>query len=156
MSERQEAAKSPWKRRFIILFIITVGIPALLVIWLVQRFGGDVPVDYDSPTEHFKYGSTGGEHEMGFPYWIWRVLPVVFADHLPNRAQGYAALGVYWEPGAPVPVGLRSSVWVRSTASPPIAHSAIRARIACAPKSPRIWPRPAPEPASIRKPTSAS
>ena len=61
MSERQEAAKSPWKRRFIILFIITVGIPALLVIWLVQRFGGDVPVDYDSPTEHFKYGSTGGD-----------------------------------------------------------------------------------------------
>ncbi|MCB1966758.1 MAG: cytochrome c, partial [Candidatus Accumulibacter sp.] len=98
MSERQEAAKSPWKRRFIILFIITVGIPALLVIWLVQRFGGDVPVDYDSPTEHFKYGSTGGEHEMGFPYWIWRVLPDVCPQYLPGK--GYRSLGMVFEKNA--------------------------------------------------------
>ena len=61
-----DTAKSPWKRRFIILFIVTIVLPLLAVIWLVQRFGGDVPVDHASPTEHFKYGSTGGEHD-GFP-----------------------------------------------------------------------------------------
>ena len=48
-------------------------------LYLFQRFGGDTPVDYASNEEHFKYGSTGGEHEMGFPYWIWRALPQVCA-----------------------------------------------------------------------------
>ncbi len=90
-----DAAKSPWKRRFIILFILTVVLPMLAVVWLVQRFGGDVPVDYASPTEHFKYGSTGGEHEMGFPYWIWRVLPDVCPQYLPGK--GYQSLGMVFE-----------------------------------------------------------
>ncbi|HRF04352.1 cytochrome c [Accumulibacter sp.] len=90
-----EAAKSPWKRRFIILFIITVVLPVLTGVWLWQRFGGDVPVEYASPTEHFKYGSTGGEHEMGFPYWIWRVLPDVCPQYLPGK--GYQSLGMIFE-----------------------------------------------------------
>jgi hypothetical protein len=70
-------------------------LPVLAVVWLVQRFGGDVPVDYASPTEHFKYGSTGGEHEMGFPYWIWRVLPDVCPQYLPGK--GYQSLGMVFE-----------------------------------------------------------
>jgi mono/diheme cytochrome c family protein len=93
-----EAAKSPWKRRFIILFIITVVLPVLAVVWLWQRFGGDVPVDHASPTEHFKYGSTGGEHEMGFPYWIWRALPEVCPQYLPGK--GYQSLGMVFEKNA--------------------------------------------------------
>ena len=44
--------------------------------------------------DHFKYGSIGTEGRVGIPYWIWRVLPAVFADKLPNRpGQGYERLG---------------------------------------------------------------
>ncbi len=72
-------------------------------LYLFQRFGGDTPVDYASNEEHFKYGSTGGEHEMGFPYWIWRALPQVCAEHLPGP--GYESLGMIFEPGKELPVG---------------------------------------------------
>lgn len=44
--------------------------------------------------EHFKYGSIGTEGRVGVPYWIWRVLPAVFEDKLPNRpGEGYERLG---------------------------------------------------------------
>jgi mono/diheme cytochrome c family protein len=51
--------------------------------------------------DHFKYGSIGTEGRVGLPYWIWRVLPIVFEDKLPNRpGQGYERLGFMSE-GAP-------------------------------------------------------
>jgi len=44
--------------------------------------------------DHFKYGSIGTEEGVGLPYWIWRVLPVVFEDKLPRRpGVGYERLG---------------------------------------------------------------
>ena len=95
MNDPLEALESPWKGRFLILFVVTVGIPALVGLALLKRFGGDVPVDYASPIEHFKYGSTGGEHEMGFPYWIWRALPEVCPKYLPGK--GYRSLGMVYE-----------------------------------------------------------
>jgi mono/diheme cytochrome c family protein len=95
MNDVQTPMESRWKRRFLILLPVIVAIPIILVAWLAIRFGGDVPVDYDSPVEHFKYGSTGGEHEMGFPYWIWRVLPAVCPQYLPGK--GYQSLGMVYE-----------------------------------------------------------
>jgi mono/diheme cytochrome c family protein len=59
---------------------------------------------FDSIEEQFKYGSVGIESEEGIPYWIWQVLPRVFADKLP-RPGGYAAFGFLWEPGKELPVG---------------------------------------------------
>ena len=95
MNDEREQAASPWKRRFTLLFLIAVALPLLLGLILLKRFSGDVPVDYASPTEHFKYGSTGGEHEMGFPYWIWRALPEVCPQYLPGK--GYQSLGMVYE-----------------------------------------------------------
>jgi len=44
--------------------------------------------------EHFKYGSVGTEVGVGLPYWLWRVLPTVFADKLPDRpGTGYEKIG---------------------------------------------------------------
>jgi mono/diheme cytochrome c family protein len=52
----------------------------------------------DDILSHFKYGSVGTEARVGLPYWIWRVLPIVFADKLPNRpGQGYERLGFILE-----------------------------------------------------------
>lgn len=59
---------------------------------------------WDTPSSlaHFTYGSVGIEAEEGLPYWIWQVLPRLFADRLPR---GYAGLGFTWEPGQELPVG---------------------------------------------------
>ena len=85
MLPHAEPPEPRWKRRFMVLFALAVLLPASLALWLVGRFGSDVPVDYVDPVEHFKYGSTGGEHEMGFPYWIWRALPEVCGHYLPGH-----------------------------------------------------------------------
>ncbi|MFD1691454.1 hypothetical protein ACFSHR_07560 [Azotobacter chroococcum] len=53
-----------------------LGRTLLLLPWILLVLGGlyaalrflpDVPVRYSDPVEHFKYGSTGGERESGFP-----------------------------------------------------------------------------------------
>jgi hypothetical protein len=57
---------------------------------------------------HFKYGSVGTEATVGIPYHLFRVLPVVFADKLPNRpGTGYERLGFVYEANPPrgLPVG---------------------------------------------------
>jgi mono/diheme cytochrome c family protein len=57
----------------------------------------------DTPPEenildHFKYGVLGTEENVGVPYWIFRVLPTVFADKLPNRpGNGWEKIGFIQE-----------------------------------------------------------
>ena len=59
-------------------------------------------VAQDDILSHFKYGSVGTEVSVGLPYPIWRVLPVLFADKLPNRpGQGYEKIGFIFENNAP-------------------------------------------------------
>jgi hypothetical protein len=54
----------------------------------------DDAASFPDIVDHFKYGSIGTEEGVGLPYWIWRVLPVVFEDKLPNRpGTGYERLG---------------------------------------------------------------
>ena len=59
---------------------------------------------YEGIEDHFKYGSTGGERESGFPYWIFQAMPQVCAHHLPGT--GYASLGFIYEPDKDLPVGM--------------------------------------------------
>jgi hypothetical protein len=60
--------------------------------------------------EEFKYGSIGAEAEQGIPYWIWQVLPRMFADKLPPG--GFGALGMISEPGHDTPIGFsKKTVW---------------------------------------------
>ena len=83
------------------------GLIALVLLGLLGaaiRFLPDSPVTYDDPVEHFKYGSTGGERNMGFPYWLWQVLPEVCPELLPGK--GYESLGFIFEPGRDLPVGM--------------------------------------------------
>jgi hypothetical protein len=88
----------PWRQRFWILLAIVVGVPLLIGIMLAMRFLPDRPVTYANIEDHFKYGSTGGERNAGFPLWIWKALPVVFADKLPqNGGVGYEAFGMIYE-----------------------------------------------------------
>jgi Cytochrome C oxidase, cbb3-type, subunit III len=59
----------------------------------------------NDPLQIFDHGSIGNETQQGLPYWIWRVLPVLFPEYLPGNQDGYGALGLYWVPGEELPVG---------------------------------------------------
>ena len=73
---------------------------------LLGRFSADTPVAYKDDLDHFKYGSLGSEHEFGVPYWIWRVLPELFADKLPQPGRGWESVGFVFEKGKNLPVGM--------------------------------------------------
>ena len=61
----------------------------------------------DNIVEHYKYGILGTEGRVGVPYWIFRVLPIVFADKLPNRpGNGWEKIGFLFEkPDSDHPIG---------------------------------------------------
>lgn len=59
------------------------------------------PAIYDDPEEHFKYGGIG--LKQGFPFYLWTVMPEVFADLLP-RPGGWEVFGLIDE-GRGYPVG---------------------------------------------------
>ncbi|MBV9578856.1 MAG: cytochrome c [Chloroflexi bacterium] len=75
----------------------------------------NAPERYRDPAQHFEYGSIGADSQGnsndpdggGVPYAIWRVLPTVFSDKLPNRpGVGYARFGfIYETPTSPRPIG---------------------------------------------------
>jgi RoxA-like, cytochrome c-like len=93
-----------WSRIGLVLLIAPTVILVVLGVYLAVRFGSDVPEVYADIEEHFKYGSTGGEHESGFPYWIFQAMPQICSKHLPGR--GYQSLGMIFEEGRSLPVGM--------------------------------------------------
>jgi mono/diheme cytochrome c family protein len=96
--------RSTWIGLFFVLLLLPAVGLLVAVVYLAARFGADTPVTYDSIEEHFKYGSTGGERESGFPLWIWQALPQVCPEHLPGK--GYASLGMTYEKGKDLPIGV--------------------------------------------------
>ena len=106
------SATTPLRRKLRLLWRLLIVAPWLLFLvaglYAATRFLPDRAVTYADPVQHFKYGSTGGERESGFPYWIWRALPQVCADQLPAArwTLGYAALGLIYEDGHDLPIGV--------------------------------------------------
>src|SRR5918993_3250115 len=85
------------------------GLGALIFAWSAS---GQTAADI---VTEFKYGSVGTEETVGVPYWVWRVLPEVFPDKLPNRpGDGYARLGfIYETPASDLPIGAsRGAGWL--------------------------------------------
>ena len=93
-----------WTRILFLLLALPTLAAGVLGLYLWHRFSGDTAVEYDDIEQHFKYGSTGGERESGFPYWIFQALPQVCSEHLPGK--GYASLGLIYEDGKDLPVGM--------------------------------------------------
>ncbi|MFC3551594.1 hypothetical protein ACFOLC_11300 [Lysobacter cavernae] len=99
-----------FNRRWVRWLALALTLPTLLLaafgvygLYLLNR---NSAVTYADAAEHFKYGSTRGEMESGLPYWIWQVLPRVCGQHLPDPARGYASLGLIYEDGKDLPVGM--------------------------------------------------
>jgi len=101
------AQQQPPKRQAIIKWIrvIVVGVVGAIAaaLFFLLPLISNSPVDYANIEDHFKYGSIGSEPVNGVPYWIWKVLPELFADKLPDR--GYTSLGFIQEPGKDLPIG---------------------------------------------------
>jgi hypothetical protein len=66
---------------------------------LMWRLSIDRPEIFADPVAQFKYGSTGGDKNFGFPYPMWEAMPVLFKRFLPEGRQdeGWAALGFIYE-----------------------------------------------------------
>lgn len=94
------------KKRFLIklaaVAVLLVGALGFTAWYYLFR---EVPTYYPLAEDNFKYGSLGNEQTDGIPYWIWLVLPRMFPEKLPG-AGGYVSLGVVWEEGKEMPVGL--------------------------------------------------
>src|SRR5215218_5059239 len=95
------------RRRLAIALVIVLAVAAAVAVPAYGFFTRDEPATYESPVEHFEYGSIGAEQERGVPYYIWAVLPTVFHDLLPaGPGEGYERFGFIFEPGHDRPIGL--------------------------------------------------
>ena len=81
-------------RRFKLVVLVFLLILGAIVFWM---FVPEKPVDYTDIHDHFKYGSIGSEAGKGMPYRIWKVLPAMFPQYLPDAKTGYASLGFVYE-----------------------------------------------------------
>ncbi|HYH68972.1 MAG TPA: hypothetical protein VD866_30035, partial [Urbifossiella sp.] len=93
-----------WLRRLLVLVVLLAAGGGLAAYCLVFR---QVPQQFESLDDEFKYGSIGTEESDGIPFWVWLVLPRVFPDLLPKDSTGgYTAFGFVWEEGKETPVGI--------------------------------------------------
>lgn len=102
----QSTNKKSKRRSF---WVFTFAILTLIVLYLGQRFLTDKAVDYTEIDLHFKYGSIGGERNLGIPYWIWMAAPKVCPDLLPNALpddKGFESIGMIYEGDNTLPVGV--------------------------------------------------
>jgi hypothetical protein len=100
------------RRLLMWLALGVVAVGAALVLWVVVALNTDRPITFEPIEEHFKYGSIGSEPGGSLlrpvggvlpPYWVFRALPDVCRDRLPN---GFATFGFVIEPGRDLPVGV--------------------------------------------------
>jgi mono/diheme cytochrome c family protein len=93
------------KRRWQVAGIVALVVLAFLAWFGWTKFFRVVPqAPFNTADERFLYGSVGAEDGSGIPYWIVVVLPRVFPDKLPGP-NGYASMGINWEPGHELPIG---------------------------------------------------
>jgi len=108
------------KRRLLTLLVVLAVVAAFIAWFAWYEFFREVPeAPWQAENGHsaqdmrFMYGSIGGEHDSGIPYWIVYVLPRVFPDKLPRQglhkdipgSGGLAAFGLSWEQGKDLPIG---------------------------------------------------
>ena len=96
---------------FSLLLLLVIGFIKGYMLWQ-DRFGK--PQDFANEEDLFKYGSIGSDNlTRGLPYWIWKVLPELFPDLLPQTGKGgYEAFGLIMEPGRNRPIGFsKRTIW---------------------------------------------
>lgn len=106
VSFQYQPAPKCWRR----VWAAAAAVLLLFGSYMAVRLHRDEPVTYATLEDHFKYGSTGGERDAGVPYWLWKVLPAMFPEYLPEPGKGLASLGFVFDPTRAVdrdlPVGV--------------------------------------------------
>ena len=74
-----------WRRLVCGLGVLLLAAVLVAAIYSAWRFRWGEAVAYEDIQEHFKYGSTGGEVNLGFPYWLWQSMPLMCAQRLPRE-----------------------------------------------------------------------
>ena len=102
---------TPQKKKQLLRWLAVIAVIGLLGAWFgwYKFFREEAEPKWANEAERFKYGSIGAEATRGIPYWIWLVLPRVFADYLPGPG-GYKSFGLVWEEGKEMPVGFTKKV----------------------------------------------
>jgi mono/diheme cytochrome c family protein len=112
----QSTASKPFFLRFRSIFLILLAFVLSLAIVAWYYLFREVPEKYyANDGDHFSYASIGTENKEGLPMPIWKALPELFADRLPETplapgdgVQAYAAFGLLTKPGRDLPVGITS------------------------------------------------
>lgn len=86
-----------------LLLALLAGLPLGYGLWHHLLRQGPLE-QFASDEDHFKHGNIGNEKSRGMPYYLWEVLPEMFADKLPGPG-GWASLGFMTEAGRYFPVG---------------------------------------------------
>ncbi len=90
-----------WRWVIILLLLLVAGYYLLFVNQYVLAFADD--------EQHFLHGSIGSEVSTGPPYWVFKALPVMYADKL--GPGGYRQFGFLYEtPDADLPIGVSRRV----------------------------------------------
>jgi mono/diheme cytochrome c family protein len=97
-----EWLRRPAVRAGLAVFVVLAAIVGYILWDHLVRTEPDI--SYPSVEEHYKHGAIGLGPGSQIPYWIWKVMPEVFADKLPGPG-GWASLGLIMEPGQDLPVG---------------------------------------------------
>ena len=102
-----------WQHRIrAIVLLVLISVAVIAALYLLYYFLADRTVAYDDIREHYKYGSIGSETGGSIftpvggvlpPYLIFKTLPAICPDKLPG---GYASLGLIFEPGHDLPIGI--------------------------------------------------
>ena len=103
--ENQTSSDKKPKTVIILTVLLSLLISGLVFTGWSSLFRRTPLTTFETVEDHFKYASIGTEAVEGIPYWIWVVMPRLFSEKLP-AAGGYTSLGLTWEEGKEMPIGL--------------------------------------------------
>lgn len=92
-------------KKILIIAVLTFSLIAIAFTGWYSLFRRTPLTTYDTAEDNFKYASIGTEAVTGIPYWIWVVMPRLFPEKLTGSG-GYTSLGLTWEEGQEMPIGL--------------------------------------------------
>lgn len=90
------------------IFTITTSVITLFIGYLTwdNLLRKHEDIVYEDDAEQYKYGAIGLGMDARIPLYLFQVLPTVFPDKLPNPDNGYESLGLIFEEGKKLPIGL--------------------------------------------------
>ncbi|MEP6818579.1 MAG: hypothetical protein ABJA18_03530, partial [bacterium] len=95
--------KAKWRLKTVrvglVVVIVLAGVAGYVLWDRLLRKRPDIV--YASQQDHWKHGAIGLSNESRVPYYIWRVLPQMFADKLPGP--GWSSFGFIMEPDNELP-----------------------------------------------------